>query len=40
VVRGSPQAVSEEKNIAKIVSDNERMKNTHIHVCSKTASVV
>jgi hypothetical protein len=27
------------KSIAKIVSDTERMKNTHKHVCAKTASV-
>jgi hypothetical protein len=28
-------AVSKEKEIAKIVSDTERMKNTPIHVCAK-----
>jgi hypothetical protein len=27
------------KGIAKIVSDTERMKNTLIHVCAKTAFV-
>jgi hypothetical protein len=27
------------KIIAKIVSDTERMKNTRIHVCAKTAFV-
>jgi hypothetical protein len=25
------------KNVAKIVSETERMKNTPIHVCAKTA---
>jgi hypothetical protein len=40
VVRGSPQAVSEEKALQKIVSDTERMKNTPIHVCAKTAFLV
>jgi hypothetical protein len=37
VVRGGPQAVLEDKVIAKIVSDTEGMKNTSIHVCAKTA---
>jgi hypothetical protein len=33
--------VSEEKkNIAKMVSDSERMKSTPIHVCTKTAFLV
>jgi hypothetical protein len=35
---GGPQAVSEESS-AEIVSDTERIKNTHIHVCAKTAFV-
>jgi hypothetical protein len=40
VVRGGPQAVSEDKVIAKIVSDTEGMENTPIHVCAKTACFV
>jgi hypothetical protein len=28
------------KGIAKIVSDTERMKNTPLHVCAKTALLV
>jgi hypothetical protein len=39
VARGGTRVVSEEKNIAKIISDTERMKNTPIHVCVKTAFV-
>jgi hypothetical protein len=27
------------KTLAKIVTDNERMKNTPIHVCAKTVFV-
>jgi hypothetical protein len=34
---GSPQVVSEERNIAKIVLNTDRMKNKTIHVCVKTA---
>jgi hypothetical protein len=36
VVRGSFRR----KNIAKIVSDTEEMKNKTIHVCAKTALLV
>jgi hypothetical protein len=36
---GGPQAVSQEKNIAKIISRTEPMKNKHIHVCASTAFV-
>jgi hypothetical protein len=36
---GGPQAVFEETNIAKILSDTERIKNTPKHVCVKTAFV-
>jgi hypothetical protein len=39
VVSGGPQKISEEKNIAEIVSDTLRMKNPPIYVCAKTAIV-
>jgi hypothetical protein len=29
----------QKKNIAKIMSDTEQMKNTPMHVCAKTAFV-
>jgi hypothetical protein len=35
VVRSCPQAVSEEKAL----TDTERMENTPIHICAKTAFV-
>jgi hypothetical protein len=39
VVSGGPQAVSEEKVLRKL-DDTERMKNTPIYGCAKTAFVV
>jgi hypothetical protein len=33
--QGGPQAVSERKSVAEIVSDTVRMKNTPVHVCAK-----
>jgi hypothetical protein len=39
VFRGGPQAVSE-RSTAKTVPGTERMKNTPIHVCAKTAFLV
>jgi hypothetical protein len=36
---GGPQADSQEESTTNIVSGTERMKNTPIHVCAKTAFV-